>query len=340
MRFPFAYRVVEQPARQTNLLRTLLLLRMGTRSINSLPADQLLVRMHMAPFNPSDIAFLQGNYNVKKPLPAVPGFEGAGLVVAVGEGVDKVWIGKRVACFAGNQTDGTWAEYLLASENQILAIDEHLSWEQAATFLVNPFTAYAMFDRALQQGCGAIALNAAGSSVAHWMRQFAARNNIEIINFVRKSETKAQLMARGCRHVLVSADEGCVEEFHLLAQRLDCRIAFDAVAGPMGAQLLNAMPNHSTLVVYGGLSNQPLGGLEVLGLIFGGKKVEGFDLNQWWAMASAQLKQSVAGELSQLMRLSGNTFPVAGVVDMQHIVEGLKQYLGHMSDGKVLLRLA
>jgi NADPH:quinone reductase-like Zn-dependent oxidoreductase len=43
---------------------------------------QVLVRMEAAPCNPSDLLFLQGLYGVKKPLPTVPGWEGAGTVVS------------------------------------------------------------------------------------------------------------------------------------------------------------------------------------------------------------------------------------------------------------------
>ena len=45
---------------------------------------EVLVRIAAAPVNPSDLLFLRGIYGVKKPLPAVPGFEGSGTVVAAG----------------------------------------------------------------------------------------------------------------------------------------------------------------------------------------------------------------------------------------------------------------
>lgn len=48
--------------------------------------DQVLVRVAASPINPSDLSFVQGRYGVRKPLPAVGGFEASGLVVAAGEG--------------------------------------------------------------------------------------------------------------------------------------------------------------------------------------------------------------------------------------------------------------
>ena len=50
-------------------------------------AGQVLVKVFASPINPSDLAFIQGLYGFKKPLPAVPGFEGSGTVIEGGAGV-------------------------------------------------------------------------------------------------------------------------------------------------------------------------------------------------------------------------------------------------------------
>ncbi|HMM12234.1 MAG TPA: alcohol dehydrogenase catalytic domain-containing protein [Bacteroidales bacterium] len=337
MNLPIEYAVVEQVTAQPNLLRTILSLTIGKRVIRYIPDGFVLVKMAAAPFNPSDIAFLQGSYNVKKPLPAVPGFEGAGIVVAVGDNVDGSLIGRKVSCFAGSEGDGTWAEYLLARPEQLLAFENDLSWEMASTLLVNPFTAWAMFELAKQSTTRTIALNAAGSRVAYWLRTFAQRYGISVIDVVRKPETAAQLVAKGSQYVLVSTDEKFQENFHHVTRQLDCTMAFDAVGGSLGAQMLNAMPPNSRLVVYGGLSNLPLGDLDVLGLIFKGKKVEGFDLNQWWASNSSETKLQVAREISLHMLSRDYQGQISQSVRLDDVVSGLRHYLGHMSQGKVLL---
>src|SRR5215470_8583072 len=83
-------------------------------------AGEVLVRMAAAPINPSDVSFINGLYGVKKPLPAIPGFEGSGTVVATGGGLmGRFLMGKRVACHAAapNVAGGTWAEYLATPAN-------------------------------------------------------------------------------------------------------------------------------------------------------------------------------------------------------------------------------
>src|SRR2546426_309890 len=76
---------------------------------------QVLVKIEAAPCNPSDLLLLQGKYGALKTLPTVPGWEGAGTVVASGGGWLAGWLqGKRVACGLQGDRDGTWAEYAVA----------------------------------------------------------------------------------------------------------------------------------------------------------------------------------------------------------------------------------
>src|SRR5881392_605465 len=77
---------------------------------------QVLVKITAAPCNPSDLLLLQGKYGVLKKLPTVPGWEGAGTVVASGGGLLARWLQcKRVACGLRADRDGTWAEYFVAN---------------------------------------------------------------------------------------------------------------------------------------------------------------------------------------------------------------------------------
>jgi len=74
-------------------------LKVEQRSVPALKRGQVLVRIEAAPCNPSDLLLLQGKYGSLKTLPTVPGWEGAGTVVASGGGWLAGWLrGKRVAC--------------------------------------------------------------------------------------------------------------------------------------------------------------------------------------------------------------------------------------------------
>src|SRR5262245_20297870 len=64
-------------------------------------SGEVLVRVFASPINPSDLMFTRGLYGFKKPLPAVPGFEGSGTVVEAGTGLMPRFLkGRRVAADA------------------------------------------------------------------------------------------------------------------------------------------------------------------------------------------------------------------------------------------------
>src|SRR5215475_11410193 len=81
---------------------------------------QVVVKIEAAPCNPADLYWITGRYGIDRPLPATPGFEGAGTVVASGGGMLARWLrGKRVAC-GGHESSGTWAEYCLVDAKACL----------------------------------------------------------------------------------------------------------------------------------------------------------------------------------------------------------------------------
>ena len=103
-----------------------------TRPVPAPGNGEVLVRMAASPVNPSDLHFLEGEYAFRRTLPAVPGLEGCGRVVAVGSGLlARRLAGKRVAC-APAEHDGTWAQYTVASATQCFACltTSAMSWER------------------------------------------------------------------------------------------------------------------------------------------------------------------------------------------------------------------
>jgi NADPH2:quinone reductase len=77
---------------------------------------EVLVRVFASPINPSDLMFIRGFYGFKKPLPAVPGFEGSDTVVEAGAGImPRLLKRRRVACATADPkvAGGMWAEYVV-----------------------------------------------------------------------------------------------------------------------------------------------------------------------------------------------------------------------------------
>ena len=125
------------------------------------PGDlEVLVKVHAISFNYRDLLMVKGLYNPKLKLPRIPCSDGAGEVVAVGEGVTAWKPGDRVAGIfmqnwldgaltpakargaLGGDIDGMLAEYVVLKETGLVALPEHLSFQEAATLPCAAVTAW------------------------------------------------------------------------------------------------------------------------------------------------------------------------------------------------------
>ena len=303
----------------------------------ALKDDEVLIKTHAAVCNPSDIAFIQGVYNIVKPLPAVPGFEGSGQVVKTGKNATG-FQGKKVSAFVQDDNSGTWSEYFVAKTTDIIVLDKKINLDQGACFTVNPFTAYGLFETARIAGAKAIIQNASGGQVAGFIRKMAEEFGCKTIDIVRKEDTAKLLMDEGAEIVLIETDEGFDEKLQETANKLKPTVAFDAVGGALSGKMYNALAPHSDLVVYGGLSNKPMSDLDVMGAIFHDKVISGFNLIDW----KNQLADGEFGEISSLLQqkfIDGTYMTkINNITSMTDILKGLKTYLGNMSSGKLLIK--
>ncbi len=297
---------------------------------------QALVRVAASPVNPSDLMFLRGMYGVKKCLPVVPGFECSGEVVAAGGGPwPRYLVGKRVACAAPNEGDGTWAEFMLADASHCIPLRKATDIEGASSMIVNPFTAWALLGMAKEARAEGIVQTAAASALGRMIVRLANARGVHSINVVRREEQVELLKREGATNVLNSSDEDFDERLSELCKRLRASVLFDAVAGELTGRVLRAMPAGGTAIVYGALSLE--GCLaDPRSLIFERKSVRGFWLSDWLRSqgalekfrASASVQKMLGGELKTEVRAR---------LPLERAVEGIEQYTHEMTGGKILL---
>ena len=122
---------------------------------------QVLVDVKAAGAGFVDGLVVQGLYQVKTPTPFIPGSETAGIVTAVGEGVDNVTAGERVMAMA---LTGAFAEKTLLPSAALVRIPDNMDFPQAAGFIISYSTALYGFENcaALQPGETVLVLGAAG----------------------------------------------------------------------------------------------------------------------------------------------------------------------------------
>ncbi len=299
---------------------------------------QVLVRISAAPINPSDLTFLRGLYGFKKKLPVVPGFEGSGTVVAAGGGLmARALVGRRVACAAADPTvsDGTWAEYMVTSAHFCVPIRKEVETEQAATMLVNPFTAWALIDDARRGRHHAVLQTAAASALGRMVLKLGHRFSLPVINVVRRKEQAGLLRGMGADHVLDSSEPEFDQALGALCRQVAATLAFDAVAGDMTGRILRAMPSGGRVLVYGALSLQACQ-IDPSSLIFEDKHVEGFWLSAWLRQKNLLGQLRLAREVQRLLAGELKT-EVQARLPLEQVAQGLDLYTRNMTGGKILL---
>ena len=297
---------------------------------------QVLVKVAAAPINPSDLAFVDGNYGIRKVLPTVPGFEGAGVVVAANAGLYGRWlVGQRVACIAPEDGPGTWAEYAACNVGACVPLGRNTSMEFGASLIVNPVTAISLLERARQYGSRAVVQTAAASALGRMISRAAALRGMPVINVVRRDEVAAKLIEEGREHVLNSESPDFERQLRDLSQRLGATVVIDAVAGDLTGIVARAMPVGSKVIVFGGLSAQDPG-LSIPNLIFEGKSLEGFWLPVHLRKVGLLKTLAMFREVQGAGELTFGT-SVQARLPLERVHDGVALQQAHGTEGKVLL---
>jgi NADPH:quinone reductase-like Zn-dependent oxidoreductase len=301
-------------------------------------AGQVLVRIEAAPCNPSDLLLLQGKYGALKKLPTIPGWEGAGTVVMSGGGWLASWLqGKRVACGLQGDRGGTWAEYFVGKAGECIPLKSKLTFEQAASLIINPFTAMGLLDTARKGGHRAAVHTAGASQLGGMLQAMAAEVDYPLINVVRRQEQVQLLKSRGARHVLNSSSDTFPDQLKSLCDELKATIAFEAVAGDMTGTILNKMPSGSTVYLYGALSEEPCGNIDPVEIIFQNKAVRGFYLGLWMRRRGVLGILRTASRVQRMFIDHRIESVTQRRVSLDDVPEALKQYVENMTRGKVLI---
>ena len=294
-------------------------------------AGEVVIEVHSSPINPSDLYFMKGRYWSDKTVPAIPGIEGAGVVVQCGEGAEDL-LHKRVHVSGGQM----WAEYKLAKADQVVPLLEDTTIDQAATLWVNPMTVMMFRELIRTDRHRAAVQDAANSSLGRILNRLCRLEGIPLINIVRSSQTAESLRSEGTAHVLDSSDANFTRDYKELCTRLNATIAFDCVGGEMTGMVLAGLCPGGVVYAYGSLSEQPCNGIQAEDIMFHRKRVEGRNMPSWLSTKTALERQKLYVQIQEMM---GTVFEPTfrGHFSLDQIQAALTCYKANMSAGKVLL---
>jgi NADPH2:quinone reductase len=303
-----------------------------------LQRGEVLIRMLAAPINPSDLMYISGRYSVQPTLPAVPGFEGVGIVESHGGGLlARLRLGRRVAILGPRL--GTWAEYTIASARQVLPVPPHWSDEQAATFFVNPATALAMVRYVLQVPAGEwLVQTAAASEVGKMIIRLGRHFGFRTLNIIRRPEQRDELLRLGAHAVLVISEGPLAEQMARVVPH-GIRYALDPVGGQLGSDLLTTLAPGARCLIYGSLADAPLQIAPRL-LISTGLRLEGFWLARWLRQQPLLRLLRFFRSVRRLVDQGILQSTIAAVYPLEEVHAAVEHAQQPAKGGKILLRIA
>jgi NADPH:quinone reductase-like Zn-dependent oxidoreductase len=301
-------------------------------------AGEVRVRMLASPVNPSDILYIRGEYGKQPPLPATPGFEGVGVVEAIGSGfLARRVRGKRVSVL--NRATGNWQEQVVVPARQAIPVPADLPDEQAAAFFVNPASALVMTRYVLRVPPGAwVVQTAAGSALGRMVIRLGKRYGFRTINVVRRREQAEELLRAGGDAAICTADEAVVDRVKQITGGEGAPFALDAVGGAVGTALLQSLAPGGRMLVYGTLAAEPIQ-IDPRVLMVGQKRVEGFWLSQWVPRQSVLTMLGLIRRIGKLFREGDVTSEIGATYPIEEVRAAVKQAVLPGRQGKVLLRI-
>ncbi len=224
-------------------------LRWGPLDLGTPGPGQALVAVRAASLNFPDLLTVENKYQIKPPLPFVPGAEYAGVVQTVGPDVHHLQPGQHVAVIGAS---GGFATHALASAAHCLPLPKALPFEHAAAFAFTYGTTHhALMDRAeLKAGETVLVLGAAGG-VGTSAIQVAKAAGARVIAGVSSDDKAAFCKTLGADETLNYATEDVRERLKALTGERGPNVVYDPVGGALAEPVFRSIAWRGRYLVIG-----------------------------------------------------------------------------------------
>jgi NADPH2:quinone reductase len=208
---------------------------------------QVKLRQEAAGLNFIDVYHRTGFY--PQPLPFTPGVEGAGVVEAVGPGVEHVKVGDRVA-YAG--PIGGYAEERLIDADRVVKLPDSIDSEHAAGMMLQGMTAQMLVRSVFPVAKGdVILIHAAAGGVGLILCQWAAAIGATVIGTVGTEEKAELVRAHGCAHPIVYSRQDFVAEVERITEGEKLPVVYDSVGRDTFMRSLDCLKPRGLMVSFG-----------------------------------------------------------------------------------------
>lgn len=227
-------------------------LRIEKKELIPLGPGEISVKMLARPINPSDVIPIRGAYPHRTSLPAVPGFEGVGVVEELGPGVPRQMLGKRVLPLRG---ENTWQDYVTTAAKFAITVPEEIDDEAACQLYINPITAWLICNTRLRLTQeDTLVVNAGGSAIGRIFAQLSNVFGYRMIALTRNDRYTSELHRLGATCVINTTTCSFRDRIMEVTDGRGATAAIDNIGGVEGEKLVKCVKSGGTVLSIGLLS--------------------------------------------------------------------------------------
>jgi NADPH:quinone reductase len=296
---------------------------------------EVLVRIRASGVNFFETLVRQNRYAVTPSLPTIPGVEAAGIVEALGEGVDPSLLGRRVAIplFAVGRPSGGYAEYLSVQASDVVPIPDGLSFEAATALLVQGLTALLWLRQARPES-RAIAVTAAAGGVGSLLIQLAKRARAKLVVALASAPDKlAFTRSLGADYGFNYLEPNWADQVKEITNGAGLDLIYDSVGGPITAACLNALAPQGELS-FAALNRCQLATRDLENMFNKNQSLRGFALLP--LLRSTRLTDDLA-TLFELAQSGALKVSIGGRYPLEQAAEAHRVLENRLTTGKIVL---
>lgn len=231
-------------------------LRLGEEPFEEPGVGEVRLKVKAFALNWGDMDLMKDNYSFSFPrFPARVGIEAAGIVDAIGPGVEGLSIGERVSTlpyFYDNR--GASTESMVIDARYVAKAPPNLSAVECASIWMQYLTAYYPLAEVTPVGPGShVLMTAATSTAGAASLEIGRLLGATMIGTTRFAENEEYLRAMGADHVIVSGKEDLAARIRDITGGKGVNMAFDPVGGGLIAQYAPALAKNARIYFYGTL---------------------------------------------------------------------------------------
>jgi NADPH2:quinone reductase len=300
----------------------------------SLDKNEAVILTDSCPINPLDLQKISGKLKELK-LPFVLGSECSGIIIKTKENNTHL-IGKKVAA---SIPSGSYKSINITRDSDMIIFPDDYEMSDLSCAFINPLTSLGLISIAKQLSPKTLVNTGAASALGKMIIKLCKFYNINCLNIVRSERSYKELKIEFGEDIIVmnSSDENFSDNFKRIANSLSATLCLDCVGGNLTGNMLNAMPNNSTLVVYSSLESEVLQDVNGIFLRRKNQIIRGFILYHWWGSLTDDERENYKKFVVENFPKIFHT-KIGIIKSMDDVKECFKYYQNNLSGGKSILK--